>query len=171
MQHLLLPLPQLCPARVGGDRNRQVLRNRQVREHLVALRHQRHAEPRDPVRLAVLDPLALEADRALGHAGVVGAMEAGDGAQERGLAGAVGANDADDLARSDGKRNALHGRDDAMIDDLDVVDGEERHRRGPAACRCLKGHSRKYDCTRCQIPTSPSGSKTRNRIITAPKAA
>ena len=77
----------------------QVLGHRQIGKSLVALRHQRDAGARDPVRLAVVDALALEADAALGDARIVDAVEARDGAQQRGLAGAVGAEDADDLAR------------------------------------------------------------------------
>ena len=85
------------------------------------------------VRRAVLDALALEDDRAFGHAGVVEAEKAGNRAQRRGLAGAVGAEQRDDLAGLDGQRNALHGGDGALIDHFELVDGEQRgHRRDPA---------------------------------------
>ena len=51
----------------------------------------------------------------------------------------------DDLARRDRERDALHGGDGALVDDLELVDGEQgvAHRRGPATGRCLNGHSRK----------------------------
>ena len=99
---------------------------------------------RDLVRQPVLDALALEDDRAFGDAGVVDAEEARDRAQRRGLAGAVGAEQRDDLPVLDRKRDALHRGDGALIDHLELFDGQQRligapPRRG----RCLNGHSRK----------------------------
>jgi hypothetical protein len=49
--------------------------------------------------------------------------------------------------------------------------GGQGHPRGPASGRYLNGQSRKSVCIRRQMPTSPSGSNSRKRIITTPKAA
>src|SRR5688572_20691449 len=97
------------------------------------------------MRLDILYALALEADRALGDTRIIGAVETGDGAQQRSFARTVGAEDADDLALLHRERYPLHGRDRALVDDLQLVDAEERlaHRRDPAIGRCLKGHKRK----------------------------
>ena len=52
----------------------------------------------------------------------------------------------DDLAGCDRKRDALHRRDGALVDDLELVDGEQRVGHRPRSRRlalCLNGHSRK----------------------------
>ena len=97
------------------------------------------------MRLAVLDAPALEDDRAFRDPRVVDAEEAGDRAQQGGLAGAVGAEDAHDLPGRDGQRDALHRGDGALVDDLELVDGEQGsgHLRAPATGLCLNGQSRK----------------------------
>ncbi len=61
------------------------------------------------------------------------------------LAGAVGAEQRHDLPGRDRERDPLHGGDGALIDDFELVDGEQRvrHRPDPDACRCRNGHSRK----------------------------
>ena len=121
---------RLAPAPLGQrgaarDRRDEVLRHREIGEHLVALGHQHDAAPRVLVRRPVLDALALERDRALGDARVVEAEEARDRAQRRGLAGAVGAEQRDDLPGLDRQRDALHRGDGALIDHLELVDGEQ----------------------------------------------
>ncbi len=138
-----LALSALGVRDAARDRREQVLGHREIGKHLVALGHQHDAATRVLVRQPVLDALALEGDRALGDARVVDAEKARDRAQRRGLAGAVGAEQRDDLPRLDRERDALHRRDGALIDHLELVDGEQGHRRAPVTGRCLNGHSRK----------------------------
>ena len=76
----------------------QVLRDREVGKHLLALRHQHNAAARDFVRRAILDAPAGKRDGTLGHAGIVDAEKAGNGTQRGGLASTVGAEQGDDLA-------------------------------------------------------------------------
>jgi long-chain acyl-CoA synthetase len=53
--------------------------------------------------------------------------------------------DVGDAALGNAERNALHGRDGALVDHLQLVDGKQRlaHPRRPAIGRCLNGHMRK----------------------------
>src|SRR3954463_650188 len=80
------------PAPVGARpvRGFEVVRNRKVLEHLVALGDEHDAARGDAMRRLALDALAFVADRALGHLRIIQADEAGDRAQRRRLAGAVG---------------------------------------------------------------------------------
>ncbi len=84
-----------------------------------------------------VDAGAGKADRALGHLAALGAQQVGDRLQAGRLAGAVGAQERDDAALRHRQRDALQHQDDVVVDDLDVVDGEERRRRvahrGPGA--------------------------------------
>jgi hypothetical protein len=52
-------------------------------------------------------------------------VEAGDGAQQGRFAGAIGSEDADDLSRRHSQRDALQRGYGALIDDLELVDGEQ----------------------------------------------
>src|SRR5262245_34541548 len=119
----------LAPAPLGRrparDRRKKVLRHGQIGKHLVALGDEHDAAAGDLVRRQIVDALALERDGALGDARVVDAEEAGDRAQRRRLAGAVGAEQRHDLFRRDGQRDALHGRDGALVHDFQLVDGEQ----------------------------------------------
>src|SRR5262245_7501683 len=131
---------RLASAALGvGDaaRNRrdQVLCHREIGKHLVAFGNQYDAAPGVLVRQAVLDALALERDRPFGDARVVDAEETGDRPQGCALAGAVGAEQRDDLSGLDRERDALHRCDRALVDDLELVDGEQGHRRPPATGR------------------------------------
>ena len=72
------------------------------------------------------DRLALKVDAAIGDAGIIEAMEARDGAEQRCFAGAVAAENADDLAGSNAKRDTLERGDGALVDDLELVDGQKR---------------------------------------------
>src|SRR5262245_14129217 len=164
------PLGHAGPTR---HRRGQVFGHSEIGEHLVALGNEDDAAAGDLVRGLVLDALAFERDAALCHPRIVDAEEARDGPQRRGLAGPVGAEQRHDLPALGGKGDALDGADRAVIDDLQLLDGEQRsgHRRDPAADRWRNGQSRKYDWIRRQMPVNPSGSNMRNRIITRPKAA
>ena len=145
VQHLLLAALPLGDGKARRGRHQQVFCHGQVGEYLLTLGHQRDAHLRDAVGLAGFDAPPLEGDRALGHARVVDAVEAGDGAQKRRLARTVGAEDADDLALARRQGYALHRGYGALVDDLQLVDCQQRlaHLRGPAVGRCLKGHRRK----------------------------
>src|SRR5947208_12542771 len=104
-------------------RHDQVLRHREVGKHFLAFGHQHDAAPRGVMRREILEALAFEPYRAFGDARVVEAQKARDGAQRRGLAGTVGAEQRDDLAAVHGQRHALRGRDGAVIDHFELVDG------------------------------------------------
>src|SRR5690606_6254766 len=69
----------------------------------------------------LVDGLAVEPDLAGLQRGVV---DAGDGAQRRGLAGAVAAEQSQDLAVADIEAHALHDVALAVIG-VDILDGEE----------------------------------------------
>src|SRR6516165_7032924 len=107
----------------------------------------------------MLNPPTHETDRAVGNLGVVDAVKARYRSQQRGLTRAVGAENADQLSTRDAKRNALKGGDRPLVHHLQLVDGEQRCRHLPAedSGLCLNGQSRKYVCTRRQMPTSPRG--------------
>ena len=89
------PLRRARGARHGGL---EVFGDREVLEHLAALGDEHDAERGHAVRRAVLDALALVADRAFGDARVVDPEEARDRAERRRLAGAVRAEQRDDRA-------------------------------------------------------------------------
>ena len=95
-----LDAPTLGRAHARG-RDREILGHRQVRKHLVALRHERHAEPRDVVRQPILDRYALVADRTSRHARIVQSDEPRNRAQRRRLTGTIGPKKAQHLALGD----------------------------------------------------------------------
>ena len=154
----------LGAARARGHRHQQVFGHRQVCKHLAALGHQHNAGPGADVGWRVRDRLALKVDATIGDAGIIEAMEARDGAEQRCFAGAVAAENADDLAASNAKRDTLERGDGALVDDLELVDGQKRarkkrarkkrarkerpwdgsgHRRAPPTGRCRNGQSKK----------------------------
>src|SRR5215467_348404 len=61
----LLALPTAGAACSGCDHGAQVLRHGEIRKHFLAFRHERDAAARNLVWRPILDPLALERDRAL----------------------------------------------------------------------------------------------------------
>src|SRR5436190_3928046 len=134
----------LLLAALARNRRDKVLGDSQVREYLVALGHEHNATRSIPVRKPIFNALAVKDDRARRDAGIIEAEEPRDGTQGRGLAGAVGPEQRDDLGGLHRERNALHGGDAAMIDDLEPIYLEQAHRRDPAvARRCLYGQSSK----------------------------
>ena len=73
------------------------------------------------------------------------AEEARDRPQRCSLAGAVRSQQRDDPSRPERERDALHGRDGAVVNHFKLVDCEQRlaHLRAPDGERRLNGHSRK----------------------------
>ena len=128
-------------ADAARHRRNQVLGDREIGKHLVALGHQHDAAAGDLVRRVVLDALALEGDGALGDARVVEAEEARNRAQRRGLAGAVATEQRNDLPGLDRERDPLHRGDHTLVHHFELLDGQERHRRPLPIGRCLNGHS------------------------------
>src|SRR5690606_5305974 len=108
----------------------EILRHGQVWEYLVAFRNDRQPAPRDLVRRPVFQMRAAEENGSLGHARVVEPEKTGYGAQRRGLARPVGAENGDDLALAHLQAHSLYGRDRPLIDDLQLVDGKQRHGHG-----------------------------------------
>ena len=133
-------------ARRRRERRGQILGDREIGKHLVALGNQHDAEPGDLVRRTILDPPPVEGHAAIGDPGIVDAEKAGDRPQCRRFAGTVGAENGDDLFGVNGKADALHRGDGAVIDDLEFLDlqqGGFAHLRQPATGRYLNGHIRK----------------------------
>ena len=74
------------------------------------------------LRRLIFDPASLEGDAAVGDPCIVDAEKAGNCPQGCGLAGTVGAEDGDDLSGLNAQADALHRRDRAVINDLELVD-------------------------------------------------
>src|SRR3977135_2394730 len=100
----------------------KVLLGGQVLEHTAALEHLDETEPGDVMGAHAVDAPLAELDRALGDFAALAVQHAGNGFQRRRLAGAVGAQQGRDRAFADADRHALEDEDDAVVDDLDVVD-------------------------------------------------
>ena len=111
----------------------QIFLDRQVLEYAAALEHLRDAVPHHLVRWQAVEARSVELDRALGDLAALGHQQARDRLERRGLAGAVRAEHGRDLARARVERHALEHQDHAVVDDLDVVDGQ-------------------HGCHRCQRP-------------------
>src|SRR5262249_1564938 len=74
----------------------QVLLDREIGEHVPAFEHLDDAALDDLVGRQLIEPLAVELDRALGDAAAFGAEDAGNGLERRRLAGAVRAQERGD---------------------------------------------------------------------------
>src|SRR5262249_26977410 len=85
----------VAAAVAAGD---EVFLDRQVREYAPAFEHLDDAAAHDLMRRQLIEPLAIELDRALGDPPALGAENAGNRLQGRGLAGAVGAEQRRDAA-------------------------------------------------------------------------
>src|SRR5207237_1666485 len=94
-------------------------------EHPAPFEHLHDAALYDLVRRQPVDPRAAELDRALRDLAALGAQEPGDRLERRRLAGPVGAEQGRDAALADVERHALEDEDDAVVDDLGVI--EEQH--------------------------------------------
>ena len=94
-------------------------------EAVAALQHLDAAAAHELVGGELVDPLAVEFDRALRHLAALGMQQVGDGLQGRRLAGAVRAEQGDDAALGHGERDAFQHEDHVVVDDLDVVDRED----------------------------------------------
>ena len=107
-----------------------------------------------------VDALAVEGDRALGDLAALGAQQVGDRLQRRRLAGAVGAEQRDDAAlAARSSETPFSTRIDVVVDDLDVVDGEDGVGRGHRLPRIRRGRcSIRRLLQRRQSPAGVSGS-------------
>ena len=104
----------------------QIFLDCQGLEDLVALGHQHEPAPRQLVRRAAGDGRALEHDPTADDLCVVSAEKARDRAERGRLAGAVGAEQRDDRARRHAERHALDRRRHMVVDDLEVLQLEQR---------------------------------------------
>ena len=104
----------------------EVLLDRQMGEAMAAFHHLHAAAPHQLVRRARLHLLAVEHDRALGDLAALGMQQVRDRLQGRRLAGAVRTEQRHDPALRHLQRHALQHEDDVVVDDLDVVDDEDR---------------------------------------------
>ncbi len=105
----------------GPARHEQVLLDRQAREQVPALGHQRDAQRDAHVRRQGRDVAAVEVDRAASR--VVGAR---DRAQQGRLAGSVCPHERNGLAVIYGETDPAHGLQQAVAD-LDVAQLEKAH--------------------------------------------
>ena len=109
----------------------QVFLDRQMAETVPPLHHLDAAALHQFRRREMLDLLALEADRALGHLAALGAQQVRNRLQRRRLARAVRAQNGDDTPAWHGQRHALQDQDHVIVDHLDIVD---RQKRVPVRC-------------------------------------
>ena len=100
-------------------------------EAVAALHHLDAAAPHHLVGRKRLHFGAVEHDRALGDLAALGVKQIGDRLERGGLAGAVGAEERHNAAVRHRQRHALEHENDAVVDDLDIVEGENG--RGAAA--------------------------------------
>ena len=118
---------------VGADD--EILLRGQMLEHAAALEDLDHAAPDHLVRPQPVDPLAGKIDVPLGHFAALRAEHARHRLERRGLAGAIGAEERRDPAFAHLERHPLEHEDDAVVDDLDVVQvqhvGTQRRGRAP----------------------------------------
>jgi hypothetical protein len=121
-------------APVGADDGeREVLRERQLGEHVGDLEGAPHAERGAPVLGIVRDVAAEEP-----HAAARGLERARDAVEQRRLARAVGADEHAPLARGDRERHAVHGRQAAEdLGELADLDRRLSHRTSPSGARAL----------------------------------
>jgi predicted dinucleotide-binding enzyme len=90
---------QLAARNVAGvGAGEEVFLDRQVAEAVAAFHHLHHALLHQFVRRQLVDALAAEGDRALGHLAALALEQGGDRLQRGALAGAVGAEQGDDPA-------------------------------------------------------------------------
>ena len=117
----------LRPRAGGGGRgavvrHAEVVEHGEAREHAAALRHEHEPARGDDAGAAVVDPPAVEADRAGGHA-----ERPGDGPERGGLADTVGPEQRDDRAGRHLQADAVEDLDAAVAGvDLGELEGQ-RH--------------------------------------------
>src|SRR4029077_2714921 len=117
----------------------------EIGKYLFALWHQHNPSAGDLMRQFIVDPSAFESDRSFGDARVVDAEKSGDRAKRCGLSRAIVTEDRHNLSSPHRQCDALHGRNHALIDHLDLDDLEQSggHLRAPASGLYLKGQSKK----------------------------
>jgi hypothetical protein len=76
-----------------------------------------------------VDPRPVERHRAFGYLAALGSQQVRDRLETRRFAGAVSAEQRDDPALRDSQRDAFKHQNDMVIDNLDIVDCEQRSRR------------------------------------------
>src|SRR5215469_8572462 len=111
----------------------KVLLHGEVREAMAPLHHLDAATSHELVWRARMHLFAVEDDGAFGHFATLGGQEIGDRLERGRFAGTVRAQELDDVAPGDLKRHALEHEDDVIVDNVDIVDGEDRH---GGCCRC-----------------------------------
>jgi hypothetical protein len=74
------------------------------------------------------DVVAAKGDPTLGDLGLVVLEQAGDGPQQRGLAGTVAPEEGHDLTLRHVERQPPQAEDHVVVEDLEVVDGQDRRR-------------------------------------------
>jgi hypothetical protein len=113
--------PGVAARVAAGD---QVFLDGEIGEHPAAFEHLNDAALDHLVRRQVVEPVAVELDAALGHPAAFGAEDARHRLQGGGLAGAVGAEQRRDASVLGAQGHAPQHQDDAVVDDLDIVECE-----------------------------------------------
>src|SRR5436190_4260970 len=114
------------PARIGSGQ--QVFLDCKVLEAMPAFHHLADAALHQRRRIEPVDTVALMEDLALGDVAALGAQQVGDCLERGRLACAVGAEQRHDGSFLDVERHAPQDEDHVVIDDLDVLDREQRLR-------------------------------------------
>ena len=110
----------------AGD---EVLLDGEVVEDAPSFQHLSDAAAHRLVRRQTVEPRAVELDAALGDLAALGAQQARNRLQRRRLAGAVGAEQRRHRRLLGDERDTLQHQDDAVIDDLDVVERQHSFTR------------------------------------------
>jgi hypothetical protein len=114
-----------APVAAHGRRGHQVLVGRQVLEHAAAFQHLGDAQLHALGRRQRVDVLAHEVHLAAGDLAALGLQQPADALQRGALAGAVGTQQRHHAALRHVQRHALDGQRHPVVDDLDVVQGQD----------------------------------------------
>jgi hypothetical protein len=118
----------LRAARVARERaGQQIFLHGEVLEAMPSFHDLAHAHAHELVGGELVDALAPEFDRALGHIAALGGEQVGDRLQRGALASAVRAEQRHDPALGHFQRYALQHQDHVVVNHLDVVHRKIRH--------------------------------------------
>ncbi len=138
-------------------------------EAVPALHHLDQPAADDIAGVGAVDARAVEGDRALCHLAALGPQQIGDRLEAGRLAGAVGAQQCDDAALWHRERDTFQHQDHVVVDDLDIVDREQRRPGGRTTVLREFGysHCNKKTAFPAKAGTHPSGGGTVGRWIPA----
>ena len=112
----------------GESAGQEVFFHGQMLEAMSAFHYLHHAELHQFPGRGLVDALAAKFDRSLGHVATLRSQQVRNCLERRRLARAIGTEQRNDRPFLHLQRNALEHQDHVVVDDLDVVDGEEGRR-------------------------------------------